>query len=789
MSTALTNARQLWTTDPQRTFSGSSPAEAGGIMEIVMDSTVYTVSIAADGSWSWQPPFPLAEGPHNLSVRTIDRAGNIGAPSLLIVNVDLTAPDQPLIIGAGDDFGDKTGLVSSGQQTDDRTPTLKGVAEPDSIVRLYNAQNQLIGSVKASSNGYWEITPTLADGEHSLYVTATDGRGYVSQASEVFTLTVADDSVVPVPGKVEITHAQDDAGAAQGKLLDGALTDDTTPTLHGTAPAGSHVLIQYRDVNGQWVDGGYATLIGTQWSWTPDQALGEGKWEFRAYAGSGWTDEFTLEIDLTPESELAITHAWDDFGINTGLLHSGAITDDRTPTLNGRAEANSIVYIHFRNALSDWEVLGSVQAGADGSWVYETDRISPGSYQFSASDNAKAHNSNSDFALTIASDTGLTPQITSAFDNFGKLTGALKSGATTDDPTPEIRGVAEANSVVYVEYRSQDGNWNTSHSVKTDHAGNWSFIPEEDLHRGKWQFIARTSESGEESSLFNLNIQADITGKTFSETFASIPLGKVSPSGLQIDGAVIKFSNMSNPNSLVIADTHSSRHLYAGPAGTNVSATIDIVFDYYAKSFSVDLLGIEYSSNPATIKVYDQYNNVIYTTTHTQDRPWKTTSYTAPDGKIIDHVEIIIKNEGSGLDIDNIKYTALDYKNNSINESNINNDESGHIQSDVVVSSLCHSSEILIDNYDKKVNLSVEDILNKGMKNLFIDDDHSQIVVHGDKGSTVHLEDILPDEQLLTNWTQQTGTVTIAGVQYEVYSHNGNDAELLVQEGVKVELV
>ncbi|MEB5972771.1 Ig-like domain-containing protein [Pantoea dispersa] len=343
MSTALTNARQLWTTNPQRTFSGSTPAEAGGIMEIVMDSTVYTVTIAADGSWSWQPPSPLAEGPHNLSVRTIDRAGNIGAPSLFIVNVDLSAPDQPLIIGVGDDFGDKTGLVGSGQQTDDRTPTLKGVAEPDSIVRLYNAQNQLIGSVKASSNGYWEITPTLADGEHSLYVTATDGRGYVSQASEAFTLTVADDAAIPVPGKVEITHALDDAGAAQGKLLNGALTDDTTPTLRGTAPAGSNVLIQYRDVNGQWVDGGYATLNGTEWSWTPDKALAEGKWEFRAYAGSGWTDEFTLEIDLTPGSELSITHAWDDFGINTGLLHSGAITDDRTPALNGRAEANSIV--------------------------------------------------------------------------------------------------------------------------------------------------------------------------------------------------------------------------------------------------------------------------------------------------------------------------------------------------------------------------------------------------------------------------------------------------------------
>ncbi|QZY95414.1 Ig-like domain-containing protein [Pantoea dispersa] len=664
MSTALTNAKQFWTTNPQHLFTGSMPTEAGGIMEIVMDETVYTVSIAADGSWSWQPPFPLAEGPHNLSVRTIDRTGNVGAPSLLIVNVDLTAPDQPLIIGAGDDFGDKTGLVGSGQQTDDRTPTLKGVAEPDSIVRLYNEQNQLIGSVKASSNGYWEITPTLADGEHALYVTATDGRGYVSQASEVFTLTVADDTAVPVPGKVEITHAQDNAGAAQGKLLDGALTDDTTPTLRGTAPAGSNVLIQYRDVNGQWVDGGYATLSGTEWSWTPDKALGEGKWEFRAYAGSGWTDEFTLEIDLTPQSELSITHAWDDFGINTGLLHSGAITDDRTPTLNGRAEANSIVYIHFRNALSDWEVLGSVQAGADGSWVYETDRISPGSYQFSASDNALAHNSNSDFALTIVSDAGLTPEIISAYDNFGKVTGALKSGATTDDATPEIRGVAEANSVVYIEYRSLNGNWNTGHSVKTDHAGNWSFIPEENLHNGTWQFISKAGGTGKESSAFNLNIQPDIMDKTFSESFNSMKTGKVSASGLKIDGGEINFSNLSNPNSLEIIDKHGSRHLYAG--GTTVTATVDIIFDYYAKSFSVDLMGIESTSNPATIKVYDQYNNVIYTTKFTQHTPWKTVSYTAPDGKVIDHVEITINKETWGLDIDNIKYTAADYKNNSL---------------------------------------------------------------------------------------------------------------------------
>ena len=783
MSTALTNAKQLWTTDPQRTFSGSTPSEAGGIMEIVMDSTVYTVTIAANGSWSWQPPFPLAEGPHNLSVRTIDRAGNVGAPSLFIVNVDLTAPDQPLIIGVDDNAGNKTGPVNSGQQTDDRTPTLKGVAEPDSIVRLYNAQNQLIGSAKANSNGYWEITPTLADGEHALYVTATDGRGYVSQASEAFTLTVADDSAVPVPGKVEITHAQDNAGAAQGKLLNGALTDDTTPTLRGTAPAGSNVLVQYRDVNGQWVDGGYATLSGTEWSWTPDKALGEGNWEFRANAGNGWADEFTLEIDLTPQSELSITHAWDDFGINTGLLHSGAITDDRTPTLNGRAEANSLVYIHFRNAPGSWELLGSVQAGADGNWVYETDRISPGSYQFSASDNAKTHNSNSDFALTIANDTGLTPQITSAFDNEGKTTGSLKSGAITDDSTPELRGSAEANSTVYIEYRSAGGAWQTGYSVQADHAGKWSFTPPQQLANGKWEFIAKNGDNENASQKFDLQIQPDVFNKTFSENFSNFTVREITGSSLEINGATITLSGDKSR----ITDQLNSRHLHLGTYGSSTSAKIVIDLDYLANEVSFDTYGIEYAGSPATIIIYDQYNNILKTDKCTNNKIWEKYSYSAPKGKLISHIEISISREDAGFDIDNFSYKGFDYKENYLLDKNkslgIKDFHINDSLNEVMKESYILNAQ---DNLDK---IDHNSVLEKGDINIFIEDNLTQLMVTGEDGDIIKLADILPEDAALTSWTQQTGTVTIAGVQYEVYSHNGSDAELLVQEGVKVELV
>ncbi|QZY95413.1 Ig-like domain-containing protein [Pantoea dispersa] len=905
MSTALTNARQLWTTDPQRTFTGSAKGEAGGIMEIVMDETVYTVSIAADGSWSWQPPFPLAEGPHNLSVRTIDRAGNVGAPSLYIVNVDLTAPDQPLIIGAGDDFGDKTGLVGSGQQTDDRTPTLKGVAEPDSIVRLYNAQNQLIGSVKASSNGYWEITPTLADGEHSLYVTATDGRGYVSQASEAFTLTVADDTAVPVPGKVEITHAQDNAGAAQGKLLDGALTDDTTPTLHGNAPAGSNVLIQYRDVNGQWVDGGYASLIGTQWSWTPDQALGEGKWEFRAYAGSGWTDEFTLEIDLTPVSELAITHAWDDFGINTGLLHSGAITDDRTPTLNGRAEANSIVYIHFRNALSDWEVLGSVQAGADGSWVYETDRISPGSYQFSASDNAKAHNSNSDFALTIISDSENLPEIVSAFDSYGKRTGNLKSGATTDDFTPEIRGKAEANTIIYIQYHEANGNWLEAGSTVTDSSGNWKFESPKLTEYGIVNYRAcdiKNNNKEKWSSEFILQLSPDLP--TIESAFDDTPpFTGIIKSGGFTDDHTPAFKGSGTPGETLVIEYHQANGTWKSGGSVIVDANGDWTWEApylagpgswefrtknkeqtdsakWSDKFVVNLTqsgkeldGFFWDFNDGTLQGWTtsgkykkqfavkNWSNTYRDGKEAGSNTWQNDGYSGWSGDVIYHyitvekgrsyeismdiwsnnspqdtpklgmkiddkyiipqsyqktgwqhytgyyvaeetkeVKVVITNGkdyyfGNDFAIDNIGIKPVEEKTDNhladIKTSNEVISLSGEQSSFDLANLLTEKGTVntinMSDKIDNDLLVDVKTILQHGEMNLFIENSNTQMKVDGDNRDVVKLKDLTPESENNVSWVQQNGTVTIAGIHYSVYNHG--DAELLVQEGVKVELV
>jgi hypothetical protein len=62
-------------------------------------------------------------------------------------------------------------------------------------------------------------------------------------------------------------------------------------------------------------------------------------------------------------------------------------------------------------------------------------------------------------------------------------------------------------------------------------------------------------------------------------------------------------------------------------------------------------------------------------------------------------------------------------------------------------------------------------------------------MVKGDSGDSVQLKDIIPDGDDINNWVHQNGTVTVAGVEYDVYTHNSNSTELLIQQGIKAELI
>ncbi|MGK3135834.1 Ig-like domain-containing protein, partial [Pantoea trifolii] len=701
-----------------------------------------------------------------ITFRVIDDAGNYGDPTQLILHVDTTAPYKPEILRVVDDEGSEQSWLMPGAKTDDKTPVLSGSAEPGSIVRLYDGSNE-IGSAKADQNGRWEIIPNneLPDGTHSFTVTSTDRTGHISKASDAFSLIIESP---PVVGDATITYATDDVGTVTGMLGDGAITDDTTPTLNGTANAGSDVRIQYRAQNGSWTEGGLATLNGTDWTWTPNPALAEGKYAFRVNDGSGWSDEFTLDIDLTPEDRYEITHAYDDFGSYTGELGNGAITDDRTPTLHGRGEANSVVYIHCLNLQGAWVLLESVTVGADGQWRYDPDLLDVGNYQFSAESSAVHDAKAKSFGLKIVPEGSFAPTIKGAIDDAGSLTGIIKNNAYTDDTTPTLTGTAEANSQVVISYKSGAGDDNVF-SVVADSHGNWTFTPDE-LTLGKWEFNVKRPEGDFLSNAFRLSIVPDnndthyygFEDKIHSNLYQGARYDLTEEIGLTLNKGNAQFYNLSIFNHEHGTGDVVLRAEDASEIEFKLSSCTTFSFDIgFAKKGSVK------------IEIYDLANKKIYHQTHQLIDSWE------PGADPLQHIslnvydqkmsKVVISTENSGgVFFDNL------LSSNSLNSNQISEENNSH------------NALFIIDDTNP-LSLNISDVLSSGQKDLYIDDGKTQLMVNGKADDILQLDDILPAGNETSGWTALAGTVTIAGCEYQVYS-NG-DAELLVQEGVKTELV
>ena len=119
--------------------------------------------------------------------------------------------------------------------TNDSTPTLTGTAQANSTVTVSDG-TKMLGTTTADSSGAWHYTPlaALANGTHNLTATASDAAGHTSAASTAFTLTI--DTVAPTAPT--IASFSTDSG-----VVGDHITNDSTPTLTGTAQANSTVTV------------------------------------------------------------------------------------------------------------------------------------------------------------------------------------------------------------------------------------------------------------------------------------------------------------------------------------------------------------------------------------------------------------------------------------------------------------------------------------------------------------------------------------------------------------------
>lgn len=457
------------TNDATPTLNGRG--EAGATINVYLDgnpASIGTTTVNSDGTWSFTPQTPLANGSHTFTLSATDPAGNSSAVSSgFVLTIDTTPPAAPVIASVADNTAPVTGIVPNGGSTNETRPTLSGTGEAGTTISIYNG-SALVGTAQVQANGSWSFTPStsLGAGVWNLTATATDAAGNTSAASEIRSFTI--DTVY------------DGTGPITGNLSSGQITDEARPVISGTREANTTIRLY---------DNG--TLLAeipadnsSSWRYTPDASLATGNHVITVIAvdaagnASPVSDSVNFVVDTTPPLTPVITSVSDDQAPGLGTIANGQNTNDPTPTFSGTAEAGATITLYENGT-----VIGTTTAQPDGAWSVSTSTLASGTHVITAVATDAAGNSSPNstaFTLTVDTTAPQTPILTSVVDDVaGGVTGNLANGQITNDNRPTLNGTAEAGSVVSI----YDGD--TLLGVTSANAsGAWSFTPTTGLNDG-----------------------------------------------------------------------------------------------------------------------------------------------------------------------------------------------------------------------------------------------------------------------------------------------------------------
>ncbi|WP_255662672.1 Ig-like domain-containing protein [Comamonas endophytica] len=442
----------------------SGTGEAGSTIKIfVPDGTeVGTGTVDPDGNWSVNLDSSFTNG-EILTAIASDAKGNKSTPATVEAH-DTTVPDAPVIsTSVAIDSDGMPFEISSGGLTRFKTLKLTGTAEPAAIITIsYLGRME---TFEANEDGAWSFTPgDLADGEHHFEISATDAAGNTGQPTP-FTLTI--DTVAPDAPLIE--SGWDNVGATQGSLHDGASTDDTTPTLNGTAEAGARISI----FHGETFIGNADVDTNGQWSFTtPELPNGNHSFTVTATDAAGNPSLASTLFELTVGTEAPAVPS--DIQISWRAM----------PHVSGKADfAGSVTILHGD------DLLGQVETDPDGYW--ETDEVA-----------------------TWLQAAGL-PE-----GNYGLTAIAIDSEGTSESPSTvnifpramlTISGKAEAGSIVTIFHgptrlaevqADENGNW------QKDSYGKW--LNDYVLPDGNNRLTAiATDAAGNESGSYEFDLLID----------------------------------------------------------------------------------------------------------------------------------------------------------------------------------------------------------------------------------------------------------------------------------------
>ena len=163
-------------------------------------SNITTTAITNGYSVTATPGAALSDGSHTVTVDVSDNDGNAATQQSVTFTVD-TVPPTLNITSPGEGYITNNKTVNVAGTTNDVT------SSPVTIKISLNGTDQ--GAVTVATNGSFAKSVTLAEGENTIVITATDAAGRVSTVSR----TVKLDTSVPAIQSAVITPNPVDAGA------------------------------------------------------------------------------------------------------------------------------------------------------------------------------------------------------------------------------------------------------------------------------------------------------------------------------------------------------------------------------------------------------------------------------------------------------------------------------------------------------------------------------------------------------------------------------------------------
>ncbi|MCX8287866.1 Ig-like domain-containing protein [Enterobacter pseudoroggenkampii] len=334
-------------------------------------------SVLSDAPWGWIAGAALGGG----AIGALLANGGDGETKTKVIDNTKEVESATPTFLLSDKAGDKQGVLSANEITDDSNPTFSGTGQPGATIQIKDSSGSTIASTMVGKDGTWTvILPTQTDGEHTWSVVQIDGSKTTDAGNITVTVSTAEAGITlaTTAGDNVLNASEQSAGfTLSGASKNLAQGTELTVTLNGKT---------------------YAAEVGADGAWSVNvpaadaQALGDGTWTVNVSgkdaAGNTVSGSQTIGVDTTAPTLSVDTVAQDN------IINAAEHNQPLTLTGKTNAEAGQIVTVTLNGKNYNATV------GSDGTWSVtleagDVQALSEGNHTLTVNVSDKAGNGSS----------------------------------------------------------------------------------------------------------------------------------------------------------------------------------------------------------------------------------------------------------------------------------------------------------------------------------------------------------------------------------------------------------